>query len=398
MRLVHSVRCACCLLALAFLCVLLTGRGAAVGSAAQGPQGDRPVEQTRKNIQVLKGLPDSQLLPLMNLVSASLGVRCDFCHVVEAEGPGRWKMERDDKPQKATARKMMQMVIDLNKGNRDLFGANGVTCYTCHAGHQRPTTLPQLPLAESAHEGGAPAGGVTAGAARPAEPTAEQVLNRYVEAVGGRAAVAKVGTLVMKGTREASQGRVWPFEISVKGADKYLSVANVPQQGEQRVGFAAGKGWAKGPRGQRELGPGELKVLRESVLYSTPIKIAEPFPAMQFRGQRKVGDRDANVLGYEPSPGIRKRLYFDRQTGLLLREQTFTDTVLTPIPEQVDYDDYRDIGGGVMMPFTIRYSSIDTFFSFTRKLAEIKPNALLDDALFGPPPVPQPTPAPAPKP
>jgi hypothetical protein len=223
----------------------------------------------------------------------------------------------------------------------------------------------------------------------------EQVLERHVEAVGGRAAVAKVGPLVLKGTREASQGRSWPVEISVKGTDKYLIVATVPQQGEQRQGMTGGKGWARGPRGQRELSPAEMKILREGVLYSTPLKIAEPFPAMQFRGQRKVGDRDAYVLGYEPSPGVRKRLYFDKQTGLLLREQTFTDTMISPIPEQVDYEDYRDIGGGVMMPFTVRYSSVDTFFSFTRKLTEVRPNVALDDSIFNPPP---PAPAATPKP
>ena len=390
-----------------FVCFMLAGRVTGVRAGSQGPgaQGDKPVEQTRKNIQVLKGLPDSKLLPLMNLISASLGVRCDFCHVIEAEGPDRWKMERDDKPEKITARKMMRMTIDLNKGNADLFGANSVTCYTCHMGREHPVNLPTLPLTQSGHEGppsppggtppGPPAsGGTPAGAARPARPTAEQVLSRYVEAVGGRAAVARVGTLVMKGTREASQDRVWPLEISVKGADKYLIVANVPQQGEFRQGLVGGRGWAKSARGLRQMSAGELKTFSDSVRLALPLKLREPFPSMEFRGARKLGDRDVYVLGYNPSPGVRARYFFDRQTGLLLREQVFTDTVLSPIPEQIDYEDYRDIGGGVMMPFTVRYSDIDTFFSFTRKLTEIKPNVALDDAIFNPPPAPAATPRP----
>ena len=406
----HALRGAVCAVALVLLLLTLVGGVPGAGAQGAGPQGDRPVEQTRKNIQVLKGLPDSQLLPLMNLISASLGVRCDFCHVVEAEGPDRWKMERDDKPEKIMARRMMQMTIDLNKGNRDLFGANGVTCYTCHAGREHPVALPQLPLTESAHEGparggqpaagpapGSSSGGRPAGAApRPAQPTAEQILNRYVEAVGGRAAVAKVDTLVMKGTREASQGRTFPIEISLKGSDKYLIVASVPQQGEMRQGLVGGRAWSKSARGQRELSPTELKTFRESVLLARPVKIAEPLPAMQFRGQRKAGDRDAYVLGYEPAPGVRKRLYFDKQTGLLLREQTFTDTMISPIPEQVDYEDYRDIGGGVMMPFTVRYSAIDTFSSFTRKLTEVRQNVTLDDAVFNPPPSAAPAATPKP--
>src|SRR5215213_6443842 len=83
--------------------------------------GDKPVEQVRKNIQVLKGLPDSQLFLLMNFIGDSLGVNCD-----------RRGRERDDKKEKALGRDMMRMVLELN---RTRFNREGVvTCYTCHRG------------------------------------------------------------------------------------------------------------------------------------------------------------------------------------------------------------------------------------------------------------------------
>src|SRR5437764_599336 len=87
------------------------------GSHAQ-QQGDKPAEQNFKNIQVLKGMPSSQLGAVMNFISSSLGVECNFCHVPQA-------FDKDDKPAKLTARKMMLMQFAINKDNKDIFGATG---------------------------------------------------------------------------------------------------------------------------------------------------------------------------------------------------------------------------------------------------------------------------------
>src|SRR5436309_1040426 len=75
---------------------------------------EQTVEQAQKNIQVFKGLPESQLIPVMNYMSASLGVRCNFCHVNK---DGNWDYPSDDKPEKNTAREMIAMVTGINKNN-----------------------------------------------------------------------------------------------------------------------------------------------------------------------------------------------------------------------------------------------------------------------------------------
>ena len=91
----------------------------------QSSQQEKTAEQVRKNIQVLKGLPDSQLFPVMNFIGDSLGVHCDYCHVSQGTDPatGReiWLYERDDKATKARAREMMRMVLEINKTT---FGGN----------------------------------------------------------------------------------------------------------------------------------------------------------------------------------------------------------------------------------------------------------------------------------
>src|SRR5215204_7729905 len=126
-RLMRGVVCAGLALAASFV---LWERAA----LTQGPQaGDKPVEQTRKNIQVLKGLPESQLMSEMNFIAASLGVQCGFCHVNTGRDPQtgqtNWVWESDEKQEKKTAREMMRMVLTINKGDFGL-SRGQATCYT----------------------------------------------------------------------------------------------------------------------------------------------------------------------------------------------------------------------------------------------------------------------------
>src|SRR6185295_11887719 len=99
------------------------------------------------NIQVLKGLPDSQLFLVMNFVGDSLGVNCDYCHVKGEKNPqtgeDTWLWEREDKKEKSVGRDMMRMVLELNRTrfNREAV----VTCYTCHRGSTRPERMAPLP-------------------------------------------------------------------------------------------------------------------------------------------------------------------------------------------------------------------------------------------------------------
>ena len=101
---------------------------------------------------------------------------------------------------------------------------------------------------------------------------------------------------------------------------------------------------------------------------------------MSLSSVQKVGERDAYVVEHT-TENRTERYYFDAQTGLLLRKTTLTKTMLMPFPAQIDFEDYRDVDG-VKVPFTIRYSAIDTYDSWTRKFTEIKRNAVVDDALF----------------
>jgi photosynthetic reaction center cytochrome c subunit len=377
--------------------VALAASFAMWGRAAQTQaqqQGDKPVEQTRKNIQVLKGLPQSQLFPEMNFISASLGVQCGFCHVSngkDAQGRTNWVWESDDKEEKKTARDMMRMVLAVNGGNFGL-SRGSVTCYTCHRGQEHPQNMPTLPLAASGHEPapgatptpahGAPGGHDEHGGAAPAPPTVQQVYEKYLAAVGGQAAVAKFQTQILKGTIAQSQNRNSTFEVTTKAPDKYLLVVETPQ-GSMRRALMGTTGWVEAQSNLRPLSASEIAQARRAADLLGLVKFT-PEPTMRVVGRRKLNDRDMIVVIDRPSETVQRRYFFDAETGLLTRLVTLTDALLNNLPEQVDFEDYRDVDGA-KVPFVVRVSSIDTFNSYTRTFTEVRHGVPVADALFGMP-------------
>jgi photosynthetic reaction center cytochrome c subunit len=348
-------------------------------------QAEKTVEQTHKNIQVLKGLPDSQLVPVMNFISASLGVRCNFCHVNKE---GNWDFVADEKPEKATARQMIKMVLDINKNY--FRGATEVSCYTCHRGRTHPAgsiplplpTPPPPPTTPSQKEGSD---------AKPKEtaPTVDQILNQYVEALGGKAAIEKLQSRAMKGNWLTSNGISLGYEVYQKGPDNLFTILNTPQQGTIERGFNGQVAWEKSNRGLRELEGLELFYLKRYPDLYKDIKLKEQFTKLDFAGTDKIVDRDVYVLRGTTTDNRRERLYFDTQSGLLLRRTTSMPTMIGVIPEQVDFEDYRQVDG-MKLPFTIRISSIDPFFSSTRTFTEIKLNVPVDETKFNKPAAPPP--------
>src|SRR5947209_4992972 len=357
---------------------LLIGSTVIIRSSHAQQQADKPVEQVRKNIQVLKGMPDSQLLAVMDFMSTSLGVNCAYCHVVP-------QMEKDDKPTKITARKMMLMQFDINKNNKDILGG-GVTCYTCHKGQTEPRGLPQLPITPPANAAaGGPGGG--AGPRPPAEPlpTVDQVLDKFVQAIGGKAAYEKLHNREMRGIQVVTGGTEIPLETYQAAPNKVVTILTTPKQGVITTGYNGTVGWTKNQRGQRELAGAQLDLMRRAADFYGDVHLKELYPDLRVVGRSRLGDREVYVLSSKVSDTRTERLYFDAQTGLLLRIQGITQTMLARIPDQTDFEDYRDVDG-VKLPFTIRLSGINPQNDWMRKYTEIKHNVTVDESKFNPPP------------
>ena len=345
---------------------------------APAPGQEKTAEQEYKNIQVFKGIPASQLEPMMHLFNTSLGVRCDFCHV---RSGNQFEFDKDDKKAKKDARKMIEMTLALNKNSFN--NRVEVTCYTCHRGNEHPVAIPTLPapiIIPPPQPNPQPNAG-----AKPAEamPTADQVLEKYVQAVGGKAAIEKLKSRTLKGTYQPQRGNnEVPLEITQTG-DKIFITVTTPQGSNTRV-FDGTKGWSKAGNQMREMEPGDIVTIKDLTEAFDVLKLKEPFPKFNFRGKDKIGDREAYVLVGALPDKRRVRLYFDVQTGLLLRKQIFAQLPVAIDPTQFDFEDYREVDG-VKVPFTVRTLYAEPGFSGTRKFTEVKHNVKIDDTQFAMP-------------
>jgi hypothetical protein len=331
-------------------------------------QQGKAAEQVYKNIQVFKGLPASQLQGAMSFMADSLGVGCGYCHSKS--------FESDDKPTKQAARRMIRMVFDLNKGGGDLFRGAAVSCYTCHRGKPGPVSVPAIRSGEQKPGAQTPAAKTDAPL-----PTVEQVLENYVRALGGREALAKVTTRVVKGSRVGADGVLVPEEIYQKAPDKLSVMTSYPNV-TFRSGFDGARAWALDSRGADQLNDQFAEALRREAEFYNGVRLRELYPKLTAVGRETVGGRETYVVRASASDGGVEKFYFDAQTGLLVRRYVEFKTVLGFTPVQVDYEDYREVDG-VKLPFQLRWSN--PRYSWGRKVEQIQHNVPIEDEKFTPP-------------
>jgi hypothetical protein len=333
---------------------------------------------TRPKLEVLQALPEAQLFPLMNLIATSLGVGCDYCHVQAnpdlsrtPSNVGGWVWDRDDKAPKRRARDMMKMVVGVNATY--FGGETRVTCNSCHRGTTQPVRLPLLPPPLTP-------GGARTRAATPL-PSVDRVLAAYIAAVG-RVDTSRNAAMIIRGWDERSEGRYGKFEITVAGSDRYR-IELTTTEITTKQGMDGDVAWAMtNDRVTRLTSPADLARMRRIAMRYRAVK--EQPSNLRVVGIERIGDRDAFVLEAKLDAITTQRSYFDVATGLLRRELTTTETLLLPLEEQIDYDEYRDVNG-VQLPFLIRTSDGAPYSTITRTVLEIRRNVPADDALFRPP-------------
>jgi hypothetical protein len=323
----------------------------------------KTAEQAFKNIKVIKSMPAGQLQNAMQFMSASLGVDCSFCHTPPA-------MEKDDKPAKETARRMLVMVNDINKNFGD---TRVVNCDTCHRGKQKPVAIlpsPSLSARFAANNQAISQGSL---------PTVDEILDRYINALGGMQALDKVNTRLRKGSVDVAGVR-GTFELYEGAPNKSLFIGSLPPPiGSVEQAFNGTSGWVRNQNGVFPMsGDGLVQTKRESAFYGD-VKLKEQFKLMNVTGREQLDGREFYVLlGNRPDDQIEK-LYFDVQTGLLARRYWETPTYFGGLPNTTDYEDYRQVGS-VRLPFLIRKARAGR--TFLQTVSEYKLNLTIDDAKF----------------
>lgn len=371
--------------------VCLMGVALAAGQAA--PE-QKPVmaEEVFKSVQVLKGIPVSQFMETMGFFSASLSLNCTSCHGDDSGGD--WESYADDRPaRKQIARRMVLMVNALNRMNFQ--GRQVVTCYTCHRGSSRPQVIPSLavqygePLAEEPDE-------ILAQA--PRMPSPDQILDTYIQALGGAQRLAGVTSFVAKGTRRDFDDLVesYPLELFATATGQHATVVH-SRNGDRSTVYDGRGGWMAAPASEvpvtvLPLTGGDLDGAWIDAQMFFPGRIKDAFTQWRVAFPVTIDSREVHLLQGNSAGRAPVKFYFDMESGLLVRVARHTTLPVGRTPTQIDYGDYREVAG-LKMPFR-------TIVTWTNgrsvtELSDVQPNVPIDAAKFGKPPVPVPPPAPA---
>jgi photosynthetic reaction center cytochrome c subunit len=209
-------------LATTSLCLL----GVALAHGQARPEPKQPMaEKAFKNVKVLTGIPVDEFMATMGFFAASLSMNCTDCHV--AESGGNWEKYADDTELKQTARRMIGMVAGINKTY--FGGKREVTCYSCHRGDTRPRVTPRLADQYGTPPPSDPNDVEIREKPSPNTPSADQVLDKYIQALGGAQRLASLTSFVGRGTYEGfdTQGEKVPVDVYAKAPNQLTTVVHL---------------------------------------------------------------------------------------------------------------------------------------------------------------------------
>jgi photosynthetic reaction center cytochrome c subunit len=352
--------------------------------AASGSSKPQMAEDVFKDVRVLKGIPVDEFMNTMGFFAASLSLNCTDCHV--SESSSSWARYADETPLKAKAREMVLMVNRLNKN--DFGGVRRVTCYTCHRGIQTPKIVPNLaeqngpPPPEDPNE-------VAISAAKqdaPNAPTADQVFDKYFQALGGTQALSKLTSFVAKGTYSGfdTDFSPIPVEIYAKAPDFRTTLIHGPFGDITRTydGHAAWLASPAKPVPLMAITGGDLNGARIDALLSFPGVGIKGLFRQWLVGTAMIDDRPVVILQGTTAGQNPIKLFFDKESGLLVRQVRYSNSMVGVNPTQIDYSDYREVAG-IKVPF----HSIATWTDgqATTELTDVQPNVAIDAGKFAKP-------------
>lgn len=374
------------------------GAGLAIGQ--QKPPG---ADQVFKNIQALKGLSVDDFMETMGVISAALAFDCSDCHTNAGTDKVNWAA---DTPRKVISRVMINMVAKINKEN--FGGQPKITCWTCHHNRDRPADTANF---ETIYGEANLIPDVVITQAQGA-PSADSILDKFIEASGGAQKLASLKSIDATGLQAGfgGFGGGGNTEIVAQYPDKKSTIILFraeTQRGDQIRAYDGKDGWVRTPLnvvGEYQLEGGDLDGARFDAQLMFPQQIKQilsnvrsgnqtsisdlPVSESQAAIQRQQGQAAGpktyrvNVVQGTGPRGLLVTLYFDQQTGLLVRELRYSQTSIGRVPVEVDFEDYRDVNG-IKLPFHISYVWLDGRDSI--ELKDYKLNTPIEQAKFGRP-------------
>lgn len=359
----------------------------ALAQAAQATPPRQPMaEEVFKNIQVMKGVPVDEFLGSMGFISNALAVNCTYCHL--GEGGGGWAEYAKDNDKKQMARRMIVMMNAINRTN--FAGRRVVTCVSCHNGRNIPATSTKLDAVY-----GTPTTDEPDLVARqaPGSPTVDEVLSRYMDAIGGADRIRRLTSFIAKGTYIGyGDAQTVPVEIYAKAPDQLAKVIRT-FNGLSSTIYNGRDAWSAVPDAEtpiplRQLSGGEFEGARLDAQFSFPLDVKQFLTDWKGSMPATLGDdKDLYVIQGSSPSGLPVKLYFDSESWLLVRQVRYAEGFLGRNMTQIDYDDYKEVAG-VKMPFKWTWAWQSGQGKF--EIDDVEPNVPVDAARFARPAAPAP--------
>jgi hypothetical protein len=281
---------------------------------------------------------------------------------------------------------MIRMVNTLNQ--TAFAGQRKVTCYTCHRATDRPEAIPSLldqysipeddPDRVEVIRGGPP---------QTVQPvSADQILDKYLRAIGESSQVSQLTSFVARGTYEGYEtlSEKVPIEIFARAPNLLTTIVHT-QTGDSVSTYDGTRGWVAAADKLMRVLPlagGDLEGAKMDASLSFPARIKQDVRWRTGFPSVSIDDRPVQVIQAAAGGDNGVKLYFDSESGLLVRQVRYIDTAVGVIPARIDYSDYRAVAG-VEIPF--RRVLTWTNGRSTIELTEVQPNARIDAAKFAAP-------------
>lgn len=221
--------------------------------------------------------------------------------------------------------------------------------------------------------------------AKPAAlPSVDEVLDKYVKALGGKEAVEKVTSRIGKGVFEIeAMNMSGSLEMYQQAPNKMAMNIDLGGVGKVNQVFDGAKAWSADPmQGLRELTGAELAQMKLGAEFYRDLKLKQLYPKITVSGKETVAGKDTYVLVATPSEGPAEKWYFSVETGLMVRQDSEEAGPDGKMTVEAYLEDYRAVDG-VKTPFVIK--RVTPMMGMTIKFTEVKQNTTIEEAKFAKP-------------
>ena len=254
-----------------------------------------------------------------------------------------------------------------------LFLAIAILAVYPTAAQEKPKT--ETPKADAAKADTKPAAGM---------PTVDELIDKHIKALGGKEAIEKITSRSAKGSFEIeAMNMTGALEMYAKAPNKNAMKIDLPGVGVVNTVYDGAKAWDSNPMtGLRELTGAELAAMKRRADFNPELNFKKYYTKMEVKGKEKIGANEAYVVVATPVEGEPEKIYFDINSGLIVRRDVEADGPQGKMPTEIYTEDYKVVDG-VKFAHTIK--QINPMFAATIKLTEVKTNVEIDEAKFGKP-------------